>query len=133
VVAIEAGDSLWKLSRRYLGSGVYWRKWLASNPDLGDPHRLQPGARLVVPETAKGRSGDRPVPVISGHTQTVVARAGDSLWKIAAARYAHGAYWPCVAQANAPLPGKEMIYAGQVLLLPASCENPRRSAPSVAP
>jgi nucleoid-associated protein YgaU len=132
VVAIRAGDSLWKLSRRYLGGGAYWREWLASNPDVSDPLRLRPGSSLVVPGKHGERSCDKLVSV-SRNARTVVVRQGDSLWKISAGRYGHGAYWACVAQANAQLHGKEMIHPGLVLLLPAACGAGSTSRLSVTP
>src|SRR5271165_612471 len=120
-VAIRAGDSLWKLARRYMGRGARWREWLGSNPEISDPRRLRPGLRLVVPGELDARKRGGPGGTVTGGAQSVTVRTGDSLWKIAAAHYGHGADWPCVAQANVLLHGNEVIHPGQVLLLPAHC------------
>jgi len=121
-VALRPGDSLWKLSRRYLGSGARWREWLSSNSEIGDPRQLPAGLTLVVPQKTEKRSSSGPAALSSCSSFEVVVRSGDSLWKISAAHYSRGALWPCVAQANAgALRGNEMIYPGQVLLLPAAC------------
>jgi len=120
-VAIRAGDSLWKLARRYMSSGTRWREWLGSNPEISDPRRLRPGLRLVVPGELDARTRGGPGGTVTGGAQSVTVRTGDSLWMIAAAHYGHGADWPCVAQANVLLHGNEVIHPGQVLLLPAHC------------
>jgi nucleoid-associated protein YgaU len=121
-VALRPGDSLWKLSRLYLGSGARWREWLSSNSEIGDPRHLRAGLTLVVPQKTEKPSSSAPAASSSHSSLDVVVRSGDSLWKISAAHYSRGALWPCVAQANAAaLRGNEMIHPGQVLLLPAAC------------
>jgi nucleoid-associated protein YgaU len=122
-VTVRAGDSLWKLSRRYSGSAVRWPEWLRHNPGLGDPRSLRVGAILVVPPRADG-SPPGSVPALRPVTRTIVVRSGDSLWKISVERYGDGARWPCLARANTGLPDASMIFPGQRLLLPAACSNP---------
>ena len=121
-VTVQAGDSLWKLSRRYSGGGVRWPEWLRGNPGLSDPRSLKVGTVLVVP-LREGKSPPGSSSALRAVTRTVVVRSGDSLWKISAVRYGDGARWPCVAQANTELREAAMIFPGQRLLLPAACSS----------
>jgi nucleoid-associated protein YgaU len=119
-VTILAGDSLWKLSRRYFGSGLRWREWLASNPAVVDPLRIRAGTALAVPRAEQqsrldGNAGTEKA------AQTVGVHVGDSLSKIAAERYGSGAQWRCVAAANPGLRDVDLIFPGQILMLPVAC------------
>jgi nucleoid-associated protein YgaU len=119
-VAVHAGDSLWNLSRRYFGTGLRWRDWLASNPVLRDPRLLRPGMRLMVPRA------QATLPA-----RTFVVRAGDSLWRLAASEYGNGALWSCLLRANPRLRDPAVIFPGRLLLLPATCTaSPLQSAAS---
>lgn len=111
-VPVRPGDSLWSLSRRYLGRGSRWQEWLAANPFVMDPARLQPGLTLVVPAVGTA-SIAKP--------SSVTVQPGDSLWKIARAAFGHGARWSCIASANPALRDANRLFPGQVLLLPSSC------------
>ena len=111
-IRIQPGDSLWKLARLHLGSGSRWNELLASNPNISDPLRLQPGAMLVVPATEL-RSRVQP--------PSITVRNGDSLWKIAASQLGSGTAWPCLAQANPQLRDANLLRPGQILAIPASC------------
>jgi nucleoid-associated protein YgaU len=116
-VTIRAGDSLWNLSRKYFGSGIRWQQWLASNPEVRNPRRIQPGMRLVVPQA----------PMLTHATppSTLVIHSGDSLWKVAASQYGNGASWSCLVRANPSLRNPAIIFPGQRLLIPATCTAPR--------
>ena len=46
---VKPGDTLWKLSARYLGDGNRWREFLRANPALGNRSTLRVGATLRVP------------------------------------------------------------------------------------
>jgi hypothetical protein len=48
VVTLHAGDSLWKLARRYLGHGSQWRALLEANPWIADPSRLRVGTQIRI-------------------------------------------------------------------------------------
>lgn len=43
MASVVRGDSLWKLSARWLGHSSRWRELLAANPAIGTPKHLQPG------------------------------------------------------------------------------------------
>jgi hypothetical protein len=40
---VERGDTLWDLSRKYLGSPWYWPKVWSYNPAIANPHWIYPG------------------------------------------------------------------------------------------
>jgi len=40
---VEKGDTLWDLSKRYLGSHWYWPKVWSYNPEIANPHWIYPG------------------------------------------------------------------------------------------
>jgi hypothetical protein len=40
---VERGDTLWDLSRKFLGSPWYWPKVWSYNPDIANPHWIYPG------------------------------------------------------------------------------------------
>lgn len=48
---VQAGDSLWVIARRFLGSGARWREiWELNRPVIGpDPNRIYPGQVLRLP------------------------------------------------------------------------------------
>jgi nucleoid-associated protein YgaU len=138
-IVVRAGDSLWRLSRQYSGAGARWRRWLAANPGV-EEKRLRPGMRLIAPRDGNyvvlqqkasasplrgqvegGRYEGRQLPRVAHNSVTV--RAGDSFWKIAAARYGDGRLWTCIARANAEWRDVGKIYPGQLLNLPATCGN----------
>ena len=125
-IRIQPGDSLWNLSRQYLGKGSRWQEWLTLNPNIDDPRRLQLGAVLLVPkaESVATPRTETPSSLRPDELQpaaTISVQPGDSLWRIAAAHLGNGANWPCLAQANLTLHDVSLIYPGQTLFLPASC------------
>ena len=132
-VRIQVGDSLWNLSRQYLGKGSRWQEWLNHNPAIGDPRRLQPGSVLVIPQSqpaaasaTESRTGR---PTEASSLTVVTVQPGDSLWRIAAKLFGRGADWPCLAHANPNLQDVSRIYPGQTLKLPASCLQANPASP----
>jgi nucleoid-associated protein YgaU len=113
-ITIRPGDSLWKLARQHLGKGARWPEWLASNPSLADPNRIQPGAKLLVPQIGSASRAQSP-------PRNISIQKGDSLWKIAHTHLGSGTYWHCLADANPHLQDADHIYPGQSLSIPASC------------
>ena len=49
-VIVQAGDSLWKISRRYLGDGRLWTLLWKANADIRKPDLLRPGQLLLLPK-----------------------------------------------------------------------------------
>ena len=48
-ILVQAGDSLWKLSRAHLGEGRLWTAIWAANPQVHNPDRIHPGQSLSRP------------------------------------------------------------------------------------
>lgn len=48
---VQKGDTLWAISRRYLGKGAKWRKLYHINRDIigSDPDLILPGQVLEIP------------------------------------------------------------------------------------
>jgi nucleoid-associated protein YgaU len=110
-VMVQRGDSLWKLAQQNLGKGSQWRELLAVNPDIVNPSQIEVGAQIYIPTRYS----------VTGMASKISVRKGDTLWKIARAAFGHGVFWPCIVQANPQIPDSDLIYAGQELILPASC------------
>jgi len=63
---IQKGDWLWKISQKLFGSGFYYSKIWSLNPQISNPHEIEPGMTLVfstgdtesMPRVALGDFGD---------------------------------------------------------------------------
>ena len=118
-VTVRTGDSLWKISKQYLGGGSRWQELVAANPGVKVPARVLPGTVLKLP-AAVGKTVTTENP-----SSQMKIQKGDSLWKIALRLYGSGNSWTCLAQANPGLRDANEIFAGQTLLVPASCRSRR--------
>jgi nucleoid-associated protein YgaU len=112
VVTVKPGDSLWKLAQQNLGKGLRWRDLLAVNPGIVDGNHIVAGSQIYVPATAS--------PLRTATKFTV--HKGDTLTKIAQTQLGHASFWACIALANPAVHDANLIFEGQQLLLPASCE-----------
>jgi len=52
----------------------------------------------------------------------ITVKKGDTLTSIAHAQFGHASYWSCIAQANPAIRDANLIFEGQVLLVPAACK-----------
>src|SRR6266851_1466038 len=112
VVTIKPGDSLWKLAQQNLGKGLRWHDLLAVNPGIVDANHIAAGSQIYLPAA-----------VTSLRTATkITVRKGDTLSKIAQSQFGHASYWSCIAHANPVVRDANLIFEGQLLLLPASCK-----------
>jgi nucleoid-associated protein YgaU len=112
VVVVKPGDSLWKLAEENLGKGLRWRDLLAVNPGIVNANLIEAGSQIFLPSIASSyRTATR-----------IIVRKGDTLSRIAETQFGHASYWACVARANPAVRDANLIFAGQSLLLPASCE-----------
>ncbi|MDP2734666.1 MAG: LysM peptidoglycan-binding domain-containing protein, partial [bacterium] len=111
-IRIESGDSLWKLASQYLGDGAKWRKFVEANPELSDPNRIRAGQQLRLPSR-----------VAAPEVQQVRVQRGDSLWKLAQARFGNGEAWGCIVAVNPLIDDANRIYPGQLLTVPARCSS----------
>jgi nucleoid-associated protein YgaU len=114
-VTVQRGDSLWKLAEKNLGAASRWRDLLAANPAIVNPSYIQQGAQILLPtaSTEQRRS-------------SVTVQKGDTLWSIARRWMARASLWSCIARSNRQITNADRIYAGQVLSLPAQCDNSQR-------
>ena len=106
---VVKGDSLWKISIRFYGTGYGWTKIAAENK-LSNPNVILAGQKLTIP-----KASIKPI----SHK---VAK-GDTLWNIAQKYYGSGFEWTKIQNANAgkigKLPnGNSLITPGQVLTIP---------------
>ena len=47
---VQPGDTLWDISRRFLGSPWFWPKVWSKNPQIQNPHWIFPGSRIAFRE-----------------------------------------------------------------------------------
>jgi nucleoid-associated protein YgaU len=112
VVMVKPGDSLWKLAQQNLGKGLRWHDLLAINPGVVDANHIVAGSQIYLPAAGS-----------SLRTATkITVRRGDTLSKIAQAQLGRASHWSCIAHANPAVRDANVIYEGQLLLLPASCK-----------
>ena len=111
-VIAKPGDSLWKIAEQNLGRGTRWQELLSVNPSIRDANQIKAGSRIFLPAVFSARTATK-----------VTVKKGDTLTSIAKANLGHASYWSCIAQANPVVRDANLIFEGQVLLVPASC-NP---------
>lgn len=109
---VQRGDSWWKLSERFLGSGARWEELRAINRQVGGrPELLKAGAVVRVPTQTTTRAG----PPGSG----IVVKQGDSLWSLARTHFGRGSAWVCLARANPEVTDYKRLAVATVLVVPA--------------
>lgn len=118
---IKNGDSLWKISVQFYGTGYNWVD-IAKENNLKNPGILFADVELTIPNVQPKNPtiAKKVLPAtgtgsISGGTYTV--QKGDSLWKISVRAYQDGFKWTQIAKAN-NIPNPDKIEIGTVLTLP---------------
>jgi len=110
-VIVRPGDSLWKIAEQTLGKGLRWRELLSVNPAIRDANQIKAGSQIFLPAASSARTATK-----------ITVKKGDTLTSIAQAHFGHASYWSCIAQANPTVRDANMIFEGQVLLIPANCK-----------
>ena len=111
-VTVKPGDSLWKLAEQNLGKGLRWHDLVAVNPGILDPNHIVAGSQIYLPAAAS-----------SLRTATkITAQKGDTLSQIAQSQLGHASYAACIAHTNPAIRDANRIFAGQSILLPATCK-----------
>lgn len=114
---VQAGDSWWRLARRYLGKGSRWAELVRVNPGQdANPNFLRSGTLVFVPETLRGPKAP-PGPLL-------VVRQGDTLWSLAREHLGSGNAWHQLAAANPEISKFNRLQIGTKLRLPAAPEHP---------
>jgi nucleoid-associated protein YgaU len=117
-VAVQRGDSLWRLAQQHLGRGSRWPELLAVNPRIADPNQIRAGAQVNVPAATTAAVASR-----SRKAVTIKVRKGDTLWTLAESNFGRSTAWRCLAAANPSLRNPNLIYENQELSIPIGC-NP---------
>jgi len=95
-----------------LGKGLRWHDLLAVNPGIVDANYIAVGSRIYLPASVS--------PLRTAMSITV--HKGDTLSQIAKTQLGHASLWACIAHANPVVQDVNLIFEGQSLLIPASCE-----------
>jgi len=110
VVVVKPGDSLWKLAEENLGKGLRWRDILGRHPAIVDANRIEAGSQIFLPRL--------PPPSAQQQKSLSTRRHADV---IAQAQFGRALLLVCIAHANPSVQDANLIYEGQLLLLPAQC------------
>ena len=112
---IQSGDTLWKISEKFYGTGMYWEKIYQDNKDrISNPNKIYAGQEIVIQMTTLTSAE------ISGAEDVTyyVVQKGDTLWSIARKHYGKRRYWKKIWNANSAITNPNRIYAGQTIILP---------------
>lgn len=114
---VVKGDSLWKISVKFYGTGYNW-KLIADANHLVNPRVIHAGNVLKIPDT--GKTASLPATGLSsssitGGTYTTVK--GDTLWSIAVRAYGDGFAWNKISQANNNLDARS-LKSGMTINIP---------------
>ena len=115
---VRSGDSLWNISKKYLGSGSRYREIMELNGLKND--RIYPGMQLKIPGTSSENtpgsnnppSTETPEPSYTVYT----VKRGDSLWKISKNLLGSGSRYKEIMALNGLK--SETIRIGQNLKIP---------------
>jgi len=79
---VQENDSAWKIAKRFLGSGIHWKKVTAANPDV-DFGRLRVGTKLTIPGRIGGSdSRPRPAPEAAPASPATGSGAGARIHRV---------------------------------------------------
>ncbi|MCS7091901.1 MAG: LysM peptidoglycan-binding domain-containing protein [Patescibacteria group bacterium] len=113
---VASGETLWKISEKYYGTGYDWTK-IAKENNIKNPNKIEIGQTLKIPtsnQTAAATDSDQGK---TGETEKYTVQKGDSLWKIAQSQLGNPYLWVKIAKLN-KLKNPSVIHAGNVLEIP---------------
>lgn len=111
-VIVRPGDSLWRIAEQNLGKGMRWQELLSINPAIRDANQIKAGSQIFLPAAvSSARAGT-----------TITVKRGDTLTSIAQSYFGHASCWSGIAQVNPAIRDANLIFEGQVLLVPAACK-----------
>ena len=116
---VAAGESLWTIAQKTIGSGYNWVDLRDANK-LTNPDKIEVWQKLTIPAVAKrepGQIANAMVEVKRPVDGKYTVKRGDSLWNIALSVYGTGFRWTEIAKANS-LTNPDIIHTGNVLVLP---------------
>ncbi|NCG13179.1 MAG: LysM peptidoglycan-binding domain-containing protein [Proteobacteria bacterium] len=118
-IKVQSGDSLWRISERYLGDGKHYRKIIAANSGLTESTVLQNGNVLRIPIIGDNSVAviEKPKSSFSAGTSTYVIQDGDSLWRIAEQKLGSGLRHAEIKLAN-PNVNLDVLKVGMEIRLP---------------
>lgn len=96
---VAAGDSLWKISEKFYGTGFNW-KLIASANNLVNPRVIHSGNTLRIPDASTAKLPATGIVTASITGTTYVVAKGDTLWNIAVRSYGDGFAWDKISKAN---------------------------------
>ncbi len=112
---VQEGDTLWKISEAYYGTGKYWEEIYRLNADvIADPNRIYAGQVLKINLSLEVQ----PQPEREPNKIYYIVQKGDSLWSIAEKLYGQGRKWRRIYQANDIIEDPSYIYEGQAIIIP---------------
>ncbi len=120
VVVVAAGESLWSIAERELGSGARYKELVQLN-HIANTRALTVGTKLVLPHEVKTNSVTEkitpPAPEQQGH---YTVQKGDCLWTIAAQNLGDPLRWQEIFALNRERIGSNpnLILPGTQLVLP---------------
>ena len=120
VYTVMPGDSLWRISARFYGTGGFWRRIYHDNADvIRNPGRIYPGQKLLIRLTDSGRPDADGAASGSARGKVYVVLPGENLWTIARKFYGDGRLWERIYWANRELiSDPRHIFGGQRIVIP---------------
>jgi LysM repeat protein len=115
---VKSGDTLSGIASRF---GVSLGALESANPQITNPNLIYVGQQIHIPGAAAA-----PAPAPAGHPSSYTVQRGDTLSGIGAK---FGVSWQSIAQLN-DLSNPNLIFPGQVLLIPGGGGAPAPSGPS---
>lgn len=112
-IAVQQGQSWWKLAELYLGDGARWPELRKLNAAGGSPDLLKAGSVVVVLVAANRAATSAKVIAVS-----IAMSPGDTLWSLAKEHFGRGAAWTCLASANPRITDYTHLAVGTLLTVP---------------